>query len=507
MADVPASVVEGRSLGIFALGASLHHTLSFIKAQPLLFPKIEMSYSQSEPLSVPPMINLPANGIRLRFDATEQRLRLIEVTKFGKSPLVYKDQDIVSPSSTTGPTFKHVYQLFGPTTPGEYLPAQSGKEGEYSLSYPGISFSFPIRPGASFARADWASQVSVLSSSACGPARAMAIFHGESWPAARKVLYTSEMPFPRAPLPPGIRDGAPREIEAVHIHGECLVELQRKDAPSFWLTIGETTAQDLLAELGPPDTTHPKKKPTGPARPAGSGSRRPSAAAHNRPLEVGKGESSEEEEEAEWEEEEEEGTVVLDVETDLGTFWNYYGHGLDVLVGPPTFSTPRGPKPFNPDSGLPNMESLGAVADARNHPTVSQIKLHGNVPGSYQFQRHRRLRWTMEDVPAPDGEGAVDLDSEMKFAEIQRYLRGVYGGRYTSPEEERRLQLPMVLNRGWGESPSVSGSTELLGGWEDGGGKGRKGEEGKTFEVELYGFRGFVFEVLKTGDVSAVTIY
>ncbi len=57
-----------------------------------------------------------------------------------------------------------------------------------------------------------------------------------------------------------------------------------------------------------------------------------------------------------------------------------------------------------------------------------------------------------------------------------------------------------------GDSPGSS--CELLGGWEESGGTNALGAERKEDSTTtLYGFPGLVFEVLKNGYVSAVTVY
>ncbi len=64
----------------------------------------------------------PRNGIRLRFDGPDQRLRPNEVPNFTQTQLVYKNTDMVklpettgpetTPSSSSGPAFRHVYNKF-----------------------------------------------------------------------------------------------------------------------------------------------------------------------------------------------------------------------------------------------------------------------------------------------------------------------------------------------------------------------------------------------------------
>ena len=86
------------------------------------------------------VLNLPTNGLRLRFDGPQQRLRLIEVLDFTKSQLTYKDKEVLraptaaqtastQPESVSGPTFRHIYnRLLGPTFPGEYIQPEAGDE-------------------------------------------------------------------------------------------------------------------------------------------------------------------------------------------------------------------------------------------------------------------------------------------------------------------------------------------------------------------------------------------
>jgi hypothetical protein len=52
-----------------------------------------LAYENTSSVKEPVILNLPTNGVRLRFDGPEQRLRLIEVLDFTKSHLIYKDKD------------------------------------------------------------------------------------------------------------------------------------------------------------------------------------------------------------------------------------------------------------------------------------------------------------------------------------------------------------------------------------------------------------------------------
>jgi len=129
--------------------------------------------------------------------------------------------------------------------------------------------------------------------------------------------------------------------------------------------------------------------------------------------------------------------------------------------------------------------------------------LHGNVPGSYPFNRHRRSRWRIQLDNSGD-----NLSSETSYNEISERLRDLWKGSFANSVEERALQRPMVLNRGWGDSPDSS--VEFLGGWEESTAKGTRtgdGHDAGLGNTELFGFPGLLFEVLKNGAVSCLTIY
>lgn len=206
------------------------------------------------------------NGLRLQFDGPDQRLRLIEVLDFTKARLVYKDIEVFKPGDgvsagiggLSGPRFRHVYdKLLGPTYGGEYVPPKSedpNARGTYNLSYPGVAFNFPVQHSAYSPKKDF---ISLLSASATGPATSMAVFTGESWQKARGTLFTANPSNPRSLAVGKGREG-PDEIELVKVHGEGRLELSRRSSPPFWIILSETTPQDLIMELGAPDSIYRK---------------------------------------------------------------------------------------------------------------------------------------------------------------------------------------------------------------------------------------------------------
>lgn len=470
----------------------------------------------------PVVLNLPECGIRLRFDGPDQRLRLVEVLDFTRLPLTYKNLELVKgfrkssggeeqqASAQTGPSFRQVYnRLFGPTYPGEYSPPDSKSEthGLYVLSYPGIAFSFPLEDSAWSQQSDF---VSLLSSSATSAAKSLAIFHGASWPEARSSLFTKVPQNPRSVALSGRnKDSAPDEIEQARIHGAGRVELVRRSSSPFWITLSETTPQDLVAELGPPDAVYRKNDRRISIHGANASAsnpmlRRTSQSPGQRDaVDTDHSSSHSYTDESDTELPQDAG-VADGSSVSSECFYNYFHHGFDAFISHPTKPSP----PF-PGSSSGEQEPASILPSSRL--VVTKILLHANVPGSYSFNRHRRSRWIIHTDPSSPEHDSV-LTSEMPFSDISNHLKDVWRGSYASAEEEASLQRGMVLNRGWGDSPESS--VELLGGFEDheshtqrnpnmGGSSGVQG----LGNTELFGFPGLLFEVLKNGTVSCLTVY
>ncbi|KAF2437088.1 hypothetical protein EJ08DRAFT_644618 [Tothia fuscella] len=593
MAGIVAQDVKvGESLGFFALGSSLHYVLTRLKAEPTVYPKIHLVYSPTEPLLNPIIILVPTNGLRLNFDSIDQRLRYVEILDFSRTKITYSGQEVVKfPENhegvgagfggleiVLGPSFKHVYKLFGGTTPGEFF-GDDGGEGKYCLSYPGIAFLFPLASPIGFSNLDWASTVSVLSSSACGPASSMVLYDGSSWHSARRDIFTAEVNFPRVPLSSSRKDGIPAEIELAKVHDQGRVELIRKDAHPFWIILSTTTPQDLITELGPPDSTYKKTNRQTSAH-HGHGHRRASSSSSRRSSDVtdvdghSMSSATDASDNSAWEDEDDDDTetktVANDIDKDnVGVWWNYYSHGLDILISQPTVISTKSPtappeKKEKKDGEQPSLtngakiEEVSNDQDAddddgtivRNHLTATKIIIHSNIPGSYQFNRHRRLRWSMDAWPGPSTSvdntisveqhiredliptdesldadppssdippdpSTLPLTSETCFPLIQARLKSVFAPTYESEEDEREQQQPMAINRDWGEASSLGGSVELLGGWEEGkrkdgsviGVSGGGTEADKIGEVLMFGFPGMAFEVLKNDVVGVLQIW
>ncbi|KAK4203990.1 hypothetical protein QBC40DRAFT_273726 [Triangularia verruculosa] len=511
-----AQLHPGRALGFLVLGASLHDVLTRIKAEPQRFPKIELYFNPSSPVTKEVVVGLPANGLRLQFDGPEQRLRLIEVINFTKNHIFFKpandkERDLVRPpsdspttDSTPEPTFRHIYQRFlGPTYGGEFV-KQAGDAGLYILSYPGVGFVFPMKASEYSPEKD---VVSLLSSSAVP--KSMAVFSGDSWAQARKTMWTEVLPSIKtfAPLSKG-KDVCPDEVSLVKIHGGGKVQLFRKwSNNSFSINFGETTPQQIVAELGPPDAIYRKNDQRmyiHKLRAASNTAGRPNGKDLNphddmtdtdqSSLNPSDGYGSNEDEEA----------VEDEIANVAGEcFYNYFYLGFDILVSTPTEPSEPPPSSSSKPTSEPPFRSTNP-----NRQVATKLILHGNVPGSYPFNRHRRCRWEIAYLAQGNIEDADDTvpNSETPFSELEAKLKEEWKSIYASESEAQQKQRGMVLNRGWGDSPGSS--IEMLGGWEDpGAGVGRKFEGSEESTTTLYGYPGLVFEVLRSGAVSAVTVF
>lgn len=476
-----------------ALGAALQDIVSTVAADKDLFTSIDVHFSQSEPLTAPIVVTLPDNGLRLRFDGADQRLRLIEVTDLTKSILVYKGTELVRSqeitSSAAGPAFKRVYQLFGASYPGEYMPPAPGKsEGTYVLSWPGVAFNFPLQHSAWSPEKD---HVSLLGSQAAAPAAQMAIFEGKTWSDSRRDLFVREPTGPRSTaLASRPRDSLPAEIESAIIEpGKRIIFERRQPAPPFTIYLNETSPQDLITELGAPDATfkptikestplQPHHKRTGSATRPRSGSR---LHAGSQPSSYSSTNTDSFETDFDSEDADEDPAE----RANRAAYWCYFGHGMDILVGPPS----------EPEGSHGNSTLLGANPDL----VVKRVVIQGNVPGSAAFNRHRRLRWTLELPSASDD---LILHSECNF---EHELKPTLLHTYTEAAKDPQTALGRVINRCW-DDPMDSGFFLPDQDRDEADDGSARGSEAWLGNVRLFQFPGVMFEVLQNGAVAGVYV-
>uniref|UniRef100_A0A3B5B8D0 Uncharacterized protein n=1 Tax=Stegastes partitus TaxID=144197 RepID=A0A3B5B8D0_9TELE len=135
-------VVPERSLGNeqweFALGMPFSQAISILQKHCRIIKNVQVLYSEQTPLSHDLILNLTQDGIKLLFDATNQRLKVIEVYDLSKVKLKYCG--VHFNSQAIAPTIEQIDQSFGATHPGVYNAAEQ----LFHLNFRGLSFSFQL---------------------------------------------------------------------------------------------------------------------------------------------------------------------------------------------------------------------------------------------------------------------------------------------------------------------------------------------------------------------------
>ncbi|XP_072135497.1 phagosome assembly factor 1 isoform X1 [Mobula birostris] len=135
-------VVPERSLGNerweFALGMPLAQGVAILQKHCRIIKNVQVLYSEQLPLSHDLILNLTQDGIKLLFDAYNQRLKVIEVYDLSKVKLKYCG--VHFNSQAIAPTIEQIDQSFGATHPGVYNAAEQ----LFHLNFRGLSFSFQL---------------------------------------------------------------------------------------------------------------------------------------------------------------------------------------------------------------------------------------------------------------------------------------------------------------------------------------------------------------------------
>lgn len=137
-------VTPERSLGSttenweFVLGMHFSQAVAIIQSQVGIIKGVQVLYSDTNPLNVDIIINLPQDGIRLIFDPVQQRLKTIEVFNMKLVKLKYCSMPFNSPEVV--PSIEEIEHSFGATHPGVYDAAKQ----LFALHFRGLSFYFPV---------------------------------------------------------------------------------------------------------------------------------------------------------------------------------------------------------------------------------------------------------------------------------------------------------------------------------------------------------------------------
>lgn len=122
----------------FVLGMHFSQAVAIIQSQVGIIKGVQVLYSDSTPLDVDIIINLPQDGIRLIFDPVVQRLKAIEVFNMKLVKLKYCQLHFNSPE--VAPSIEQIEHSFGATHPGVY----DASKQLFALHFRGLSFYFPV---------------------------------------------------------------------------------------------------------------------------------------------------------------------------------------------------------------------------------------------------------------------------------------------------------------------------------------------------------------------------
>lgn len=273
---VSANILPGEGIeNEFVLGNSLYDTVAKMKQ---LNEPLKIAYGAKNYLDTPILMTLPKLATRLMFHSSgNQELMLIEILDFSCRKLCYKGtylNDIVYayPSdeelsgSSENPvrkklvlpsTLKQIYnKIFGPTFPGSI----DCERRSYVLSYPGIAFRFKINLDELLYRLadvnDSNDILSILTNwdvAADIPCESLAVYKGESYGEFHRRLKT----LSRSNLRDYAKSGSGLSVSQIRVdlvHGKADIERDLDGPlPTATITIGETTQQDIIRLLGPPD--------------------------------------------------------------------------------------------------------------------------------------------------------------------------------------------------------------------------------------------------------------
>ncbi|KAF9515226.1 hypothetical protein BS47DRAFT_1342130 [Hydnum rufescens UP504] len=334
----------GQGLGVFELGASLWNVIDLLREDKTRYPHIDVKYDNHNPSTSPIILHLRPH-IDLLFSPLAQRLHTISVRRLRHLPnstapttltLRYSQhgdtlngvgqtagpgvvkETVVLSSPNTVLRRASVNKIFGPTYPGD------------TLSFPGIWFGFDedgSTPGGIASRSISGSPPTIATVTGVHADRnaevKRVVICQRSKEAGDTMGEIAECPAMDGELRTAIVE--PRKGVKLFFYSTA----HDQPLPPVYIRIGHTTSEDLLCDLGPPLRVFYKED-------------------DRMTIHAARGPQ----------------------EPDEGYFYNYFQHGIDVLLSGTTHK-------------------------------VRKIILHSNVPGSYQFQRYKRCPWEIHAAALP----------------------------------------------------------------------------------------------------------
>ena len=132
-------LLPGKALGPFRLGATLRECISELQLNSRDFKQINTIFNIDDETKDDIVLDIKACGIYLRFDAIQQRLKLIDVYDLTKISIFYHKQLLTAPpSESTTPASSSTSSPHDPSSPAANQEdnASGSKQNESARSKP-----------------------------------------------------------------------------------------------------------------------------------------------------------------------------------------------------------------------------------------------------------------------------------------------------------------------------------------------------------------------------------
>nr|CAG4651856.1 EOG090X06XP [Triops cancriformis] len=224
--------------------------VSIMQSQVTVMKKVHVIYNDQDPLASDLILSLPQDGLRLLFDSTSQRLKIIEIFNMRFVKLRYCGIHFNTPEIT--PTIDQIDQSFGATHPGVY----NEDKQMFALNFRGLSFEFPVEQASEprFVRG----VASFQFPSGCSPtASRMCVFQGAQMADCKAPPLPLSCFFAHPYLQnlEVIRDNATRRTLGLRLAYVCEGSagvLEPKKQTVFQEVRFGQSGQDILSALGTP---------------------------------------------------------------------------------------------------------------------------------------------------------------------------------------------------------------------------------------------------------------
>lgn len=243
------SLSPERSLGPFTLGSPLGEVMEYVVQNGLFLRSNQLLFDSQHPLDRDLCLVVTQLGLQLRFCPRTQRLALIDVYDLSKVRIQYRGTKCGSEEpggAVLPPTYQQLYGAFGPTFPGKFLQEKK----TYLLQYPGVCFVFSLQlPVGSETNA----HLPMEHPDGSSPVAVRALVHYGSNVSDRSLPSPEQAPGLASKVILSHQDMYYQPVLAHLKDGITLTALN--------LVINRrTSAQDLLVDLGKPNSTWVKQK-------------------------------------------------------------------------------------------------------------------------------------------------------------------------------------------------------------------------------------------------------